>query len=531
MYESHFQFQTRPFVAAPQVENYVPAASMEQARQTLIRCVERAEGPGLIVGPAGSGKSLLCLLVADHFRRQQFQVATLASARLSTRRALLQNILFELHLPYRRMEEGELRLSLIDHLEPRGTGLAGLLLIVDEAHTLPIRLLEEIRLISNFIRDGQPRVRLIMAGSAELEERLANPKLESLQQRIAARCYLQSLNREETAQFIRQQIERAGGSSSLITSDALRAVYSATDGIPRLVNQVCDHALVLTALSGEMQINAVAIEEAWSDLQQLPAPWHQTSRKENEVASTVVEFGELQDDEPAQFSTSSSTTQPAQTQPFFAVEVDSADFRAEENLDRIDLTLGALDAADGIEFGTLGDLYEDAHEFEPVGNANTQIEVSFQTPDDPFGEGFDEEEVVIDRYATLAANHVSDLLDQQDGTDEIADQILSLARQTAEAARGVAPKLASEEPALEETAVEIDFNEALELVVEREEPLRVHVEGRVESHAERAFNPASDPVLPEDPSVTRLEHPRREPTPSRPKRREYRTLFSTLRNR
>ena len=102
MYESHFQFQTRPFAAAPQIEAYVSAGPMEQARQTLIRCVERAEGPGLVVGPAGSGKSLLCQLLADHFRRHQFQVAVLASARVSTRRALLQNILFELHLPYRR---------------------------------------------------------------------------------------------------------------------------------------------------------------------------------------------------------------------------------------------------------------------------------------------------------------------------------------------------------------------------------------------------------------------------------------------
>src|SRR5436190_18844350 len=148
MYESHFQLQTRPFVAAPLVENYVPADAMEQARQSLIRCVERAEGPGLIVGPTGTGKSLLCLLVADHFRRQQFQVAMLASARLSSRKALLQSILFELHLPYRGMEEGELRLSLIDHLEPRGSGLSGLLLALDEAPRLPIRLLEEIRLIS-----------------------------------------------------------------------------------------------------------------------------------------------------------------------------------------------------------------------------------------------------------------------------------------------------------------------------------------------------------------------------------------------
>src|SRR4051794_37110345 len=142
MYESQFQLEKRPFVAAPLVENYVASPALEQARQTLVRCVERAEGPGLIVGSAGSGKSMLCQLLAHHFRQQHFEVALLASARLSTRRALLQNILFELGLPYRGLEEGELRLSLIDHLEPRGSGTAGLLLLVDEAHSLPLRVLE-----------------------------------------------------------------------------------------------------------------------------------------------------------------------------------------------------------------------------------------------------------------------------------------------------------------------------------------------------------------------------------------------------
>jgi type II secretory pathway predicted ATPase ExeA len=503
MYESHFHLQTRPFVAAPLVENYVPAQAMEQARQSLIRCVERAEGPGLIVGPTGSGKSLLSLLVADHFRREQFQVAMLASARLSTRRALLQNILFELHLPYRGMEEGELRLSLIDHLEPRGSGLAGLLLVLDEAHRLPIRLLEEIRLISNFIRDGQPRVRLVLAGSAELEERLASPKLESLQQRIASRCYLQSLGREETSQFIRQQLERAGGNGNIFTSDALRAVYSATDGIPRLVNQVCDHALVLAALSGELQISAAAVGEAWSDLQQLPAPWQMATPKDNEATSTAIEFGQLSDEE-------SAAVQPES-------EHSSTNSRVELTLDRIDQTLGALDSADGIEFSTLGDLYEDAQEFEPVGDANTQVELSFLTPANPFGEGFDEEEVVVDRYATMAANHVSDLIDQQDGTDEIADQILALARQTAEIAQAGAETA-------EQTVIDLDISEP----AETPEPLRVHVEGR---ETRSSFDPASDPVLPEEPSVSRRDVPRRESPAPRPKRREYRTLFSTLRNR
>src|SRR5690349_809245 len=238
MYESYFRLTQRPFVPAPSAENYIPTGSLETARQTLVRCIERGEGPAIIVGPAGTGKSLLCHVVAKHCRAR-YQVALLSGARLGTRRALLQNILFELKLPYRDMDEGELRLSLIDHLEPRSSGPEGLLLLVDEAHTLPLRLIEEVRLLTNVVRDGQSRVRLVLAGGMALEERLSSPKLESFHQRIAARCYLQPMGREETIFYVQEQIHRCGASAdNLFTPDAQAAIHTATDGTPRLINQV-----------------------------------------------------------------------------------------------------------------------------------------------------------------------------------------------------------------------------------------------------------------------------------------------------
>ncbi len=118
MYESFFGFSERPFAAAAVAKRYFPAGAIETARQTLGRAIDRAEGVGLLTGPAGTGKSLLCQVLADQFRRS-LQVTLLASGQLCTRRALLQAILFELGLPFRGMEEGDLRLSLVDHLSPR----------------------------------------------------------------------------------------------------------------------------------------------------------------------------------------------------------------------------------------------------------------------------------------------------------------------------------------------------------------------------------------------------------------------------
>ncbi len=274
MYETLFGFDDRPFSPAPLARRYFPSGAAEAARQTLARCIDRAEGIALLLGPAGTGKTLQCQLIAEQFR-SRFAVAMLSSGRISNRRDLYQAILFELRLPYRGCEEGELRLALVDHLLNNEPATGGLLLLMDEAHALAPRMVEELRLLTNVMRNGQPRVRVVIAGGPRLEERLASPKLESFNQRIAARCYLQAFNFDETADYIRSQIAAVGGvPERVFASDAASAVYRATDGIPRLINQVCDHALVLANEKGVRQITPSVIEEAWSDLQQLPTPWN-----------------------------------------------------------------------------------------------------------------------------------------------------------------------------------------------------------------------------------------------------------------
>jgi type II secretory pathway predicted ATPase ExeA len=523
MYETFFRLSHRPFAAAATAERYIPTQSLEQARSTLIRVIDRAEGPGLVVGPAGTGKSLVCQLLAQHFRGR-FLVALLSSARLCTRRALLQNILFELNLPYRDMDESELRLSLVDHLEPRSGGNDGLLLLVDEAHTLPLRLWEEIRLITNLVRDGQPRMRLIMAGGMAMEERLANPKLDSLQQRIAARCYLQPMGRDETIYYVQEQLRRAGAEpGQLFTEPALKAIHTATDGIPRLVNQVCDHALMLAALGGQTQLGVDGIEEAWADLQQLPVPWHETARTTPSTVEAakpgVIEFGQL--DEPIN---SAATV----VGPFRSIEGDAA----AEQLDTIDSSSSAL-REEGSEF-TAEPLPKDGEpdDFAPVDESATEVELIFHSAHDPFGGGWDEEEVVIDRYAMLEEARLRRVA---------SDEGRQIAAALGAPAAPPKPRLA-EPPA--------------------DEPIEERITATLaELQAEiTPFDPASDPLLPEEPEVAAVVavQPRRAnfslrdlagddrdiivvqdassaasavPPASPPKRREYRQLFSTLRKR
>ena len=506
MYESFFRLSHRPFVPAPLAEAYLPTGSLDHARQTLIRCLDRGEGPGLIIGPAGTGKSLLCQVLAKHFRGR-FQIALLSAARLCTRRALLQNILFELRLPYRGLDESELRLSLIDHLEPRGGGAEGLLLLVDEAHTLPLRLLEEIRLLTNLVREGQSRVRLVLAGSLALEERLNNPKLDSFLQRIVARCYLQPLARDETIFYVQEQIRRCGNAAdSIFAGDAQTAIHTATDGIPRLINQLCDHALMLAALGGQRQIDSGGIEEAWADLQQLPVPLHDSPAAARQpAASGIVEFGQLS---------------PKGGVPTLADAT-------LDRLDTIDQGLNLLTAEQPAETVAAEPSGE---EFSPAEASLTEVELIFHSHHDPFGGHWEQEEVVIDRYASLEDAAIRSLRATSGEARAIGAAVTAAAQQAAGTSEPLTPALVTDDA------------------------------DRVDSLAQTIvtpsdFHPASDPLLPEETPVSqpaRLapislreigsddrdmivvedDQPQRPaPLAGRTRRPEYRQLFSSLRNK
>ncbi len=313
MYEALLQSADRPFRATPDPKFYFPSDSIEQARQTVVRAVLRAEGPCLVLGGAGLGKTMLGQVIANDVYGR-FDVVKLHSSGLCSRRALLQSILFELQLPYRGLSEGELRMSIMDRLSPSPeTAPSGILLLVDEAHTLSAKLLEELRLITNFARNGQPRARLVLIGNMRLEDTFAHPQMDSFNQRLAARCYLQPMTRDQTMEFVRHQLRMVQiEPGTLVTNDALRTLYAASEGVPRLVNQLMDHALVIGIAAGQCPISAALVEEAWSDLQQLPAPWHTSNAPDkSHTAASQIEFGELRDEDEDSFAESTlQTTDP-----------------------------------------------------------------------------------------------------------------------------------------------------------------------------------------------------------------------------
>jgi type II secretory pathway predicted ATPase ExeA len=289
----------RPFLAAPRTDFYHPARLIDAALQGLERGVRRAEGVGLVVGPPGTGKSLLLLRVAEDLR-DDFDVALLCGARICTRRALWQAILAEIGEPYRGIDEGELRISVVERVRGLAATGSGLVLLVDEAHTMPIRLLEELRLLTT-IPTPLPAVHLVLAGSIDLEERLAGHRLESLAQRIGGRFSLEALDHAETCGYLRAQMRATARDWDMAFAPGCDdAVFTATDGVPRLVNQVCDLTLLRVAADGRPRAATPAdVEAAWAEIQRLPVPQPRRAPpppaavSSPPVGGAVIEFGEL----------------------------------------------------------------------------------------------------------------------------------------------------------------------------------------------------------------------------------------------
>ncbi|PHS15978.1 MAG: hypothetical protein COA78_04270 [Blastopirellula sp.] len=396
MYRSFYQLAKNPFPASPNSSNYFATEGTEQVRHTMVRSAQRGEGPSLMIGSSGIGKSILCQIAANDLSTE-FHVVSLNCGRICSRRTLLQAILYELKQSYKDMEEGELRLSLIDFLNDPAN-LKAVALIIDEADSLPLSLLDELRLLTNIVKDGKPQINLLLAGGLALEERFTTPRLESFNQRIAKRRYLDTFTREESMRYVEFQLDTSGADHPIFEEDALITIHKTTDGIPRLINQLCDHTLTMSALAGHHQISSAGVSEAWADLQQIPAPvWEEQQgalAPSSTSSSDTLEFGALDDDDADETASIS-----------FAPLVPEVDATSEQ---------------------ILADSQEPTEELEPLQpfpshhlkiamadeeliaiEEESELANSLEAAIDPFQESFEEVEVIIDHYASLEDQRLS----------------------------------------------------------------------------------------------------------------------------
>ncbi len=316
MYVDHFQLQTRPFLHVPTSSICVMYHSMLEAMNRCCEGIDDNNGPVLVIGAAGCGKTTL-LAQLDRQFRDQMRIINLSCATITSREELVQYLMFELQQSYEVTNIGQLRLQLIDHLKSAEHCPHGILLLVDEAHSLSYEVFEELRMISNLVCNDRHQVQLVIAGSRSLEEKLAHPQLDSLNQRIHTRCYLPRMTRDETMFFVLDQMRQCGtDGKKIFQPSALQKIHDLTDGVPRLVCQLADATLKITCAQNLTVVAARDVQIAWSDLQQLPLPENAVDATQTGTAPVsaegIIEFGDLSDEPPA-----AATTTSGQQEEFF----------------------------------------------------------------------------------------------------------------------------------------------------------------------------------------------------------------------
>jgi len=262
MYEKHFGLKRRPFRPTPDSDSYYPASTHEQALARLLQGIEADEGLLLLTGAPGTGKTLVCHRLVERLPSDTAS-AFLTSGHFAGRAALLQEILFELALPYAGRGEQELRLALAEFLLQNYKNGRRALLVVDEAQLLPTDLLEELRLLGNLEAGTGKAVQVVLAAQPAILDTIHRPELDSVRQRLAVRVTLNLLDVREAVDYLVHQFRVAGARLDAVISDeALELIARGARGVPRLLNQAAHQALLLACAADVSQVDAEAALEA-----------------------------------------------------------------------------------------------------------------------------------------------------------------------------------------------------------------------------------------------------------------------------
>jgi len=296
-------FARKPFAPAASPDVWVHTPTADAAFEELRDCLQTGRGIAVLTAPAGLGKTLLCCRLA-HALQDHFRVLLFPGGGMGTPAAFLQAVLCDLDRPYRGMTEQELRLQLKRSVREFAQQTEGLILILDEAHTLDEAVLEEFRAATNLIENGRSVVRGLLSGQFPLEEQLTSRRLDALNQRIGCHVFLEPLARDESARYIREHLEQAGlHPADVFSPNAVRMICHAAGGNPRCLNRLCDRAMTLAERRGTAPVDETLVRRALDDLKQLPLHWNAPTPGDESDATTDASSA----DEPCNVSPSPST--------------------------------------------------------------------------------------------------------------------------------------------------------------------------------------------------------------------------------
>lgn len=252
MYEDYYGFTEKPFSLTPDPKYLFKSASHANAFELLQYAVRRREGFVVITGDIGTGKTTLCRAILEQLDRKTFTALVLNP--FLSEEDLLRLILQDFGVVSRdQIRRGRLagvsKQELIEtlnefllSLQPLG---AGALLIIDEAQNLPTQVLEQIRILSNLETDKEKLLQIVLVGQPTLKGMLRGLEMRQLDQRVSIKYELMPLTAEETGAYVMHRLAIGGGAAAVsFAPSALAHIHRCTGGIPRLINLVCDRALL-----------------------------------------------------------------------------------------------------------------------------------------------------------------------------------------------------------------------------------------------------------------------------------------------
>jgi type II secretory pathway predicted ATPase ExeA len=267
LYQQHFGFKQAPFNITPDPSFLYISASHREGLAQLMYGINARRGFIVLSGEVGTGKTTLIQTLLNQLT-DKTQTALIFSA-ITTPLDLLRYVCEEFKLvePLGEVRDAHDYICLLNEflLEKYRDG-ENAALIIDEAQNQSPEVLESIRLLSNFETTKDKLLQILLVGQPELNERLNTPQLRQLKQRITLRHHLRPLSFQECQEYIATRLKHAGGNPSLFVPKAVEVIHRYSGGIPRLINVLCDNAMINAYALDHKQIVPLLIQEAAEDL-------------------------------------------------------------------------------------------------------------------------------------------------------------------------------------------------------------------------------------------------------------------------
>jgi general secretion pathway protein A len=266
MYNAFFGFKESPFNLTPDPAFLYRSRQHEEALANLIYGVQSRKGFVVLTGEVGTGKTTMLECLRDFLTARRIDFAFLFNSRLTVDQ-FFELIAYDLDLRCTRTSKTEVLIALNQLLVDNANSGSTTVLIIDEAHNLEWDVLEEVRLLGNLETRRGKLLQIIMAGQPELDRKLDAPSLRQLKQRVALRRTLRPFEESETIEYIHTRLARAGmNEPTVFPPEVLREIHLRSQGIPRLINAICDN-LLLTAFALESRVATLEmLDEVTEDM-------------------------------------------------------------------------------------------------------------------------------------------------------------------------------------------------------------------------------------------------------------------------